>query len=167
MTRRDTILKWLAYGIALILTVILNYNVLSLLPISLPLLLPLAAVAAGVLEGPRFGAGLGMAAGALLSGAAHAGLLCIPLCALLGWLCGLITLHVLRRDFIGFLVCAAVSLLFWELWQVGSRLIAHTADVRTLLAVAGPEFFWTILLSPVIFLMFRFCCVHYGRIYHA
>ena len=43
MTRHDMILKWVAYGLALLAITILNYYVLGSLPIALPLLLPMAA----------------------------------------------------------------------------------------------------------------------------
>jgi len=45
MTRRDTILKWIAYLAALAVTAVVNYYVLGPLPIPLPLLLPVLAVA--------------------------------------------------------------------------------------------------------------------------
>ena len=67
MTRRDTIIKWIAYGLALILLAILNYYILGPLPIALPLLMPMAAVAVGTLEGAGF------AAGAVMWGLGHGG----------------------------------------------------------------------------------------------
>ena len=66
MTRRDIIIKWIAYLIALGLAAVVNFYVLGPLPIPLPLMLPVLAVAGGTLEGPRFGALYGMAVPELL-----------------------------------------------------------------------------------------------------
>lgn len=166
MTRRDLTLKWIAYLTALAVITVFNFNILSWLPLPLPLLLPMAAVAAGTLEGPRFGAGFGMAAGLLLSAVGHRSLLCPVLLALFGWLSGLMAVHVLRRDLVGHLLCAAGVMLLWEAWQVGSRLAVRAAELSTLVRVALPELLWTLLLSLPVYWICRFCCVHYGRIYH-
>ena len=84
MTRRDTILKWIAYLAALAVTAVVNYYVLGPLPIPLPLLLPVLAVAGGTLEGAPFGALYGMACGAVLSGLGHLGAVCVASLALFG-----------------------------------------------------------------------------------
>ncbi len=166
MTRRDFIIKWLAYGIALAVITILDYYILAPLPIALPMLLPMAAVAVGTLEGPLSGAGFGMAAGFVLDTVGHGGPLFIPALAAVGWLCGLLTQYVLRRDLVGHLLCAAGTMLVWELCQVGSRLVAGVAPLRLLLRVAVPELLWTLLFSLPVYWIARFCCVHFGRIYH-
>ena len=87
MTRRDTIIKWIAYGAALAVITIFNYYVLGPLPISLPRLLPMAAVAVGTLENPKFGAGFGLASGLLMATIGHDTLLCIPILSAAGCLC--------------------------------------------------------------------------------
>lgn len=166
MTRKDIALKWLAYLAALTVVTIFNYNILDMFPISIPLLLPVAAVSAGILEGPKFGAAFGMVVGLVLSAAGHKGLLALPLMALLGWLCGLLALHALRRDLLGNLLCAGGAILLWEVWQVGIRLILHTAPLNLLVMVALPELLWTFVFITPVYWVFRFCCVHYGRIYH-
>jgi hypothetical protein len=43
MTRRDIILKWIAYLVALAVITVVNFHLLGRLPIALPLLLPMAA----------------------------------------------------------------------------------------------------------------------------
>lgn len=166
MTRRDFILKCLAYGAALVVTAVLNFSVLARLPISLPLLLPMAAVAVGTLEGPRFGAGFGLAAGLALSALAHTSLLCVPLLSALGWLCGMLALFVLRRDLVGHLICSLAAMVLWELFQVGRRWLQGVAALPVLLRVALPELLWTLLFSLIVYWICRFCCVHFGRIYH-
>ncbi len=166
MSRGDMTLKCVAYGLALAAVAVLNYTLFVSLPLPVPLLLPMLAVAAGTLEGPGFGGGLGAAAGLLMSAAGHAPLWAIPLLALLGWAAGVLARQVLRRDLIGHLVCAAGAMLLWELWQVGSRLVRGVAGARVLLQTAWPELLWTMVLSLPVYALARFCCVHYGRIYH-
>ena len=166
MTRRDTIIKWIAYGVALAVTTIFNYYILGPLPISLPLLLPMAAIAAGILEGARFGAGFGLAAGLIMTAMGHAELFCIPVLAFIGWLCGLLSRHVLRRDLVGYLLCAVIVVIIWEVWQVVRHLIENTAPLATLVRVALPELLWTLVFCVPVYWANRFCCIHYGRIYH-
>ena len=166
MTRRDIIIQWLAYGVALAAITILNFSVLSWLPISLPLLPPMAAGAAGTLEGPRFGAGYGLAAGLVMATIGHASPAAVPLLAALGWCCGMLTQFVLRRDLVGHILCASAAMVLWELFQVLSRCLRGVSSLQVLLKVALPELLWTLLFSLPIYWICRFCCLHYGRIYH-
>ena len=166
MTRRDITIKWIAYLVGLAIVTIFNYNILGWLPISLPLLMPMAAVAVGTLEGPRFGAGFGIVAGFLMSTAGHSSLAHIFILSLIGWVSGLLTVHALRRDLVGHIICAIGTMLLWEVWQVGYRAINHVADVRLLVNTALPELLWTLVLSLPVYWIFRFCCVHFGRVYH-
>lgn len=166
MTRRDITLKWIVYIVALVVITIFNYNILGQFPISLPLLFPMAAVATGTLEGPKFGAGFGMVAGLFMAVIGHRGLVSIPVLALLGWLCGMLTQYALRRDLVGHTICATGTMILWELWQVGSRWATHVASPALLIKVALPELLWTLVFSFPVYWLCRFCCVHYGRIYH-
>lgn len=166
MTRRDIVIKWTAYAAALILVAALEYYVLGPAPIPLPLLLPMAAVAVGTLEGPLSGAAGGAGAGLLMMGLGHEGAACVAACAAAGWLSGAVAQYVLRRDLLGHMICCAATALCWELWQVGSRLLSGAAALETLLGVAVPEFLWTVALAAPVYWIGRFCCVHYGRIYH-
>lgn len=166
MSRGDNILKYAVYALALALVAVLNYSLFTALPLPVPLLLPMAAVAAATLEGSAFGALFGLFAGLLQAAGGHSGLWCIPLLALLGWLTGVLAQYVLRRDLVGHLVCAVGSMVLWEAWQVGSRLARGVAGMGPLLATAGPELAWTLVLSLPVYALIRFCCIHYGRIYH-
>lgn len=167
VTRQDFIWKWLAYGVALALVTIANYNVLNLLPLrAVPLLLPAMAVAVGILEGAVSGAGFGIAAGLALSAAAHGSLLWVAGLSLLGLVCGLLAQYVLRRDFVGFLLACLVGGLLYEGGQIGVRLLAGTAGLETLLRVAVPEYLWTIVFSIPVYGLCYFCCRRCGRIYH-
>lgn len=164
MTRRDIIIKWIAYIIVLILLAGINYSLLGQMPIPLPLMLLTAAVAAGTLEGAPFGAGFGIAAGLFMSGLGHTGLGCVPALSAIGWLSGLATQYVLRRDVWGHLICCAGAAALWELWQVGIRLLTSVAPLPILLNTALLEFASTLLLSLPAYWASRFCCIHFGRI---
>jgi uncharacterized membrane protein len=167
MTRRDFIWKWSSYGLVLILVTILNYNVLTLLPLgAVPGLLQTLAVAVGVLEGAAAGAGFGLAAGLMLSAATHGSLLWVIALSAAGWICGLLTQYVLRRDIVGYLLACLVGGLLREVLEVGVRLLAGTAELPVLLRVAIPEYIWTIVFAIPVYGMCHFCCQHYGRIYH-
>ena len=166
MTRQDITLKWIAYIVALAVITIINFHLLGRLPIALPLLLPMAAVAVGILEGPKFGAAFGMVSGLVLSSVGHRSLICIPLLALVAWVCGLLSEHVLRRDLVGHILSAVSVMTLWEACQVLFRIAADTAAPGLLLRIASGEWFWTLLFSFPVYWVCRFCCVHYGRIYH-
>ena len=166
MTRHDTILKWIAYLAALGLAAVVNYYVIGPLPIPLPLLLPVLAVAGGTLEGAPFGAVYGMACGAVQAGLGSGGALCIAGLSAFGWIAGLATQYVLRRDVWGHLICSAGVLLVWELWAVGSRLLAQVAPLEMLLRVAVPELLCSLAFILPVYWAGLFCCIHYGRIYH-
>ena len=166
MTRRDLIIRWIAYLLALLAVTVVNYYVLGPLPMALPLLLPSLAVAGGTLEGARFGAVYGAACGAVLSGLGYLGAGCIVSLSAFGWIAGLATQYVLRRDVWGHLICSIGALLLWEVWQVGFRLLSHTAPLQVLLQVAVPELLWSLAFTLPVYWLGRFCCVNYGRIYH-
>ena len=166
MTRRDTILKWIAYLVAAWLTATVNYYVLPSLPIPIPLLLPVLAVAGGTLEGAPFGAIYGMVCGGLLSGLGNRSALCIAALSAFGWIAGLITQYVLRRDVWGHLICSGVMLVLWEGWEVGVRALRGLAPLGILLRVGAPELVCSLLFVLPVFGAGRFCCVHYGSIYH-
>ena len=166
MTRRDIIIKWIAYLLALWLTAMVNYYVLPSLPIPLPLLLPVLAVAGGTLEGAPFGTLYGMACGAALSGLSGRSALCIAALSVFGWIAGLIAQSVLRRDVWGHLICSGVMLVLWEGWEVGVRLLRHVAPPEVLLRVGASELLCSLIFILPVYWAGRFCCIHYGRIYH-
>lgn len=166
MTRRDIIIKLLAYGFTLAVITVINYYVLAPLPMALPLLLPLAAVAVGSVEHPGFAAGFGLAAGLVLACASHISLACGPILAAAGWLSGLMAQYVLHRSPVSHLVCSLALMLLWELWEVGSRLLHHVALLPPLLQVAIPELLWTLLFTFPVYWLCRWCCVRFGRIRH-
>lgn len=167
MTRSDKIWRCAAYGVVLVIVAVLNYALLTRIPMALPLLLPMAAVAMGVLEGPRFGAGMGAVAGVLFAAVGHESEALIPVLALLGWGCGVLAEKVFRRDLVGHLLCALGVMFLWELIRVVWLTLSHMAGPGLLVKVAAGELLWTLALSVPVYWMCRFCCVRYGRIYHA
>jgi len=166
MTRRDTLLKWIAYGVALAVITIVNYYILGRLPITTPLLLPAAAAAGGTLENPKFGAGYGLACGLIMAAVGHHSLLCIPILSAAGWLCSLVAQYVLRKDLVGHLICTVILMVLWEIVQVIFLYVSHSPSMALLLKVAVPELLWSLVFAFPVYWAARFCCVHYGRIYH-
>lgn len=166
MTRRDIIIKWIAYLTALGLAAVVNFYVLGPLPIPLPLMLPVLAVAGGTLEGPRFGALYGILCGAVQSGLGNQNAGCIAALALFGWAAGLTTQYALRRDVWGHLICSLAALVLWDGWAVGIRYLRHVAPLEILLRVAVPELLCSLAFILPVYWAGRFCCIHYGRIYH-
>ena len=159
--------KWLAYGLVLALVTVVNYCALNQLPLrAVPVLIPVTAVAVGVLEGARSGAGFGLAAGVVLSAATHGSALWIAVLCLAGWLCGLLAMYVLRRDFVGYLLACLTAGLLYEAGQVLARLPGGTRDLNALLEVAGLEFLWTMVFAVPVYGLCHLCCRKYGRIYH-
>ena len=67
MTRRDFILKWLLYALALLPVLLLEIYIFPWIPIFgiIPSLLPIAAITVAMLEGPVAGAGFGLFVGIL------------------------------------------------------------------------------------------------------
>ena len=166
MTRRDVIVKWTAYLLILWLTAMVNYYALPSLPIPIPLLLPVLAVAGGTLEGAPFGAVYGMACGAALSGLGSQSPLCIAALSAFGWIAGLIAQYVLRQDVWGHLICSVGMLVLWESWAVGSRVLRGVAPTEVLLRVGAYELLCSLLFTLPVYWAGRFCCIHFGRIYH-
>ena len=166
MTRRDIIIQWTAYLVILWLTAMVNYYALPSLPIPIPLMLPVLAVAGGTLEGAPFGAVYGMACGALMSSLSDRGALCIASLSAFGWIAGLITQYVLRRDVWGHLICSGGVLVLWEIWEVGVRLLRSLAPLEILLRVGAPELICSLIFILPVYWVGRFCCIHYGRLYY-
>ena len=166
MTRRDIVLKWIAYLLILWLTAMVNYYALPPLPIPIPLLLPVLTVAGGTLEGAPFGALYGMFCGAALSGLGGQSALCVVALSAFGWLSGLIAQYVLRRDAWGHLICSGGMLVLWEGWEVGARVLREVAPPEVLLRVGASELLCSMIFALPVYWAGRFCCVHYGRIYH-
>ena len=167
MTRRDHIIQWLSYTIALLLVLGLERLVLSRFTVwdVIPVLLPIALAACSTLEGPKFGAAFGILVGILMSVSAGGGFWRIVICSAAGLLCGLITRYGLPQSFTGHLACSTLVMFLRMIWCVGTRLINGTANFSLLLRIGFPEFLWSLVFTFPIYLLFLFVCRHWGRIY--
>ncbi len=120
-----------------------------------------------MLGGPKSGAGYGMAAGIVMAAATpwqHG--MGFPAVCVLGWICGLLALYVLRRDFVGYLLACLVAGLLYEAGQVLPRLVSGAAGLPVLLRVAGLEYLWTAAFAIPVYGLYHLCCQKCGRIYH-
>lgn len=158
MTRQDQIFKWFCYAMGLFPMWLLDALVLPRYPVLgvTPNLLPLAVAAVAVLEGTTAGAGFGMAVGLLWAvgyplgnGAVVLGL------TVAGLLSGAVTQYALTQSFVGYLLCAAGTLAVLELARVTGGLMTQLGPAGLLLEVAGKEFLYSFIWTPVVYLIFR------------
>ena len=157
MTRHDFLIKWGVYTLALLLVWVLEVYVLARFPLFgiRPVLLPLAAAAVAVLEGASGGAGFGLGIG-LLSCAvypdANGGF--VLLFALSGLAAGLLAQYVLRQDFLGCLLCSALSLAALDAVRILSRFFLREEALDALLCLAGRKIGISLLFTPLVYLLF-------------
>lgn len=168
MTQRDMLQKWLAYGLALILTAGLQELVFGRLrPLGVtPVLLPPAVAALAALEGAAPGAGFGIAVGVMSMYLDGEGAWIIAAACVGGALTGLTAQHVLSRSFIGYLLCTLALLGVRMGWLALPLWYAGAAPLPVLLRLGGAELLWTMLLSPLVYLMFRFVYRRWGSGYY-
>ena len=157
MTRRDFLIKWLVYVLALLPILVLDLFFLPWFPIfgTIPTLLPVAAVTVAVLEGPAAGAGFGLYVGVLsdlfipgLPGTMTFGL------ALLGMGAGAAARYGVRQNLLGCLLCSAGALAVIDLVRIAAALLQGKAALSALLMVALPEIFWSLVFLPLIYGIF-------------
>lgn len=158
MTRRDQIHKWLIYSLGLLPVWLLDAYILPRYPIAgiSPMLLPLAAAAVAVLEGAYAGTGFGMGIGLLweLTYPGGFGGLVFGM-ALAGMLMGAVSQYALSQSFPGCLICSAGILAALDGLRIARGLLVHTAQLSELLQVAVPEFLYSLVWTPLIWLLFR------------
>lgn len=158
MTTKDFVIKWAAYGLALVPVWLLEAYLFSAIPLFgvKPMLLPLCAMAVAILEGSSAGAGFGLAVGVLFDAAAPGfpGL-AILLMALLGLGAGLLAQYVLRQDLLGCLICSAMALCVIDALRVLARFLTGAAPLGPMLSLAGREIAWSLCFTPLVYLLFR------------
>lgn len=158
MTRGDFIFKWALYAAGLFPVLVVNLYLLPWFPIfgTIPTLLPVAAVAVAVLEGPKAGAGFGLLVGilsdALIPGIA--GSMTLGL-SLLGAGAGAAARYVVRQNLLGCLLCSAGTLVVIDLFRCALFLLQRKAGLLALARVALPEILWSLILTPVVYAIFR------------
>ena len=158
MTRRDFFHKWFVYALGLLPVWVLDAYILPRYPLMgvSPVLLPLAAAAVAVLEGAYAGTGFGMAVGLLWELAYPGGFGGLVLyLALAGMIMGAVSQYALSQSFPGCLICSAGVLGLLDLLRVARGLLTNAANLPDLLQVAVPEFLWSIVWTPLIWLLFR------------
>lgn len=156
MTRRDFIIKWGVYTLALLPVWFIELYVLGRFPVLgvVPMLLPQAAIVVAVLEGPLGGAGFALGVG-LLFDAVHGGIGAMTLgLTLLGMGAGVLARYALRQNLVSSLICAAGALLLIATGRVLAHLMRGVGDLAALLRVAGLEALWSLVLVIPIYLLF-------------
>lgn len=158
MTRRDLIHKWFIYSLGLLPVWLLDAYLLPRYPIGgiSPMLLPLAVAAVAVLEGAFAGTGFGMGVGLLweLTYPGGFGGLVFGM-ALAGMLMGAVSQYALSQSFPGCLICSAGVLAALDALLIARGLLVHAAQLPDMLQVAVPEFFYSLVWTPLIWLLFR------------
>lgn len=157
MTRRDFIIKWLIYALAMLPVLVLALYVFPRVPIfgTVPALLPVAAVTVAVLEGPVGGAGFGLFVG-ILSDALIPG---IPgtmtfALTLLGGFSGTAARYGVHQNLIGCLLCSFASLSLINTIRVLFLFLRGTAPLGPLVLTAVAEIFWSLIILPLIYGIF-------------
>ena len=158
MTRRDLIHKWFIYSLGLLPVWLLDAYLLPRYPIGgiSPMLLPLAVAAVAGLEGAFAGTGFGMGVGLLweLTYPGGFGGLVFGM-ALAGMLMGAVSQYALSQSFPGCLICSAGVLAALDALRIARGLLVHAAQLPDMLQVAVPEFFYSLVWTPLIWLLFR------------
>ena len=157
MTRRDFLIKWSVYALALLPVWFLEAYVLNRFPVFgvAPMLLPLAVICVAVLEGATAGGGFGLAVGILCDAAYFNtdGAMTLGIC-ILGVLAGVLAQYALRQDLVGCLLCSFGGLILIDLTRIGVRLFLGQTDLAAMLAVAVPEVLWSMLFVFPVYLLF-------------
>lgn len=157
MTRRDFLIKWLVYTLALLPILILTLYVFPWIPIfgTIPALLPVAAITVAVLEGPVGGAGFGLFVG-ILSDALIPGIpgtMTFALC-FLGACAGAAARYGVRQNMVGCLICSTGAMLMINLIRVIYLLLRDAAPLGILLSTSLAEIFWSLVFLPLIYGIF-------------
>lgn len=157
MTRRDFLIKWLVYTLALLPILILTLYVFPWIPIfgTIPALFPVAAITVAVLEGPVGGAGFGLFVG-ILSDALIPGIpgtMTFALC-FLGACAGAAARYGVRQNMVGCLICSTGAMLMINLIRVIYLLLRDAAPLGILLSTSLAEIFWSLVFLPLIYGIF-------------
>lgn len=157
MTRRDVLIKWLVYALALLPVLILTLYVFPRFPIlgTIPTLLPVAAIVVAVLEGPVGGAGFGLYVGilsdALIPGTP--GAMTLALCVL-GACFGAAARYGVHQNLFGCLICCAGGLAVLDLLRVLFLWLGGTAELLPLLFTALAEVVLSLVFLPLVYGIF-------------
>lgn len=158
MTTQDLVHKWLVYALGLVPIWLLDAFVLNrYTPFGVaPTLIPLAVVAVAVLEGMHAGTGFGLGAGLLWEACVPGGTgIRIIGMALAGMCAGAVARYGLSQSFLGCFLCSLGVLGVMEGVQVAVGLFTLLSQPGPLLSTAGAELAWSLVFTPLIYLVFR------------
>lgn len=157
MTRRDFLIKWLAYALALLPVLILTLYLFPRFPIlgTVPTLLPVAAIVVAVLEGPVGGAGFGLFVGVLSDALVPGtpGAMTLALCVL-GACFGAAARYGVHQNLFGCLICSAGGLIALNLVRVLSLWLRGVAGPLPLLLTALGEVLLSLVFLPLVYGIF-------------
>ena len=157
MSRRDTVVKWLAYTIAFLVGWFFVAGIFARLPIAgcVPTLIPAAIAFAAVLEGSVGGAVFGC-----LSGAAGVSLI---LCGtLIGMLTGLLRERPRRSETPACLLSAAAAIAGVELVQLLLHRLTGKGSWGAVSRIALGEFLYSMAVAVPACFLFRFVYRRFG-----
>ena len=165
MTTQDHVLKWLCYALGVFPIWLAETQILNRIPRFgvIPVLLPLAAVAVALWEGARCGAVFGLCLG-IIADATYPGApggMTLGLC-LLGFLTGAASQYEVRQTFVGYALCAGVSMGLLELARVAWCLFTRLGPLPAVALVAAKEGLWSLCFIPLIYPLFKFIYLKVG-----
>ena len=157
MTRRDFLIKWGVYALALLPVWFCEVYLLNRYPLFgvTPMLLPLAAVAVAVLEGTVAGAGFGLGVGILCDAVYFNpdGAMTVGLC-LLGVGAGALAQYVLRQNLLGCLLCSLLALIAIDTVRILTRLFWGNRELGAMLSLAGREILISLIFVFPVYALF-------------
>lgn len=158
MTTRDQLFKWLCYALGVVPVWLAETQLLNRVPLFgvIPVLLPLAAVAVALWEGARRGALFGLCLG-IIADATYPGVpggMTLGLC-LLGFFAGALSQYGVRQTFVGYALCAGMSMCLLELARMAWCLLTRLGPVDAVALVAVKEGLWSLCFIPLIYPLFR------------
>ena len=158
MTTQDQVQKWLCYALGVLPIWLAETQILNRVPLFgvIPVLLPLAAVAVALWEGARRGAVFGLCLG-VLADAVYPGApggMTLGLC-LLGFVTGAVCQYGVRQTFVGYALCASVSMGLLELGRVAWCLFSRLGPLPAVGLVAAKEGLWSLCFIPLIYPIFK------------
>lgn len=158
MTRRDFMIKWFIYGMALFPIWALDCYLFSRYPIYgvTPCLLPLTVAAVATMEGQKAGGGFGMWVGFVWETTYPNGTgLMILTLTISGFLAGTGVQYVLKKGFVGFFICACTILLGVETVMVLAWAALGRGTLVQLLPFAMGEMILTLCYTPIVYWIFQ------------
>ena len=165
MTTRDQLLKWLCYALGVLPVWLAETQILNRVPLFgvIPVLLPLAAVAVALWEGARCGAVFGLCLG-VIADATYPGApggMTLGLC-LMGFVTGAVSQYGVRQTFVGYALCAGVSMGILELGRIAWCLFTQLGPLPAVALVAVKEGLWSLCFIPLIYPLFKLIYLKVG-----